>query len=108
MTLAINGTPYDRLLTADWSDRSEGDYLNATHSFNAWRNLVIGADVLTETEFDALYALEGQIVSVDAPPYYDRNATEITYYGAELKKVTGQHNGPLVANVRLDLLVFVV
>lgn len=108
MTLAINGTAYERLLTADWSDRPEGDYLDATGSFNAWRDLAISADVLTATEFDALYALEGQIVSVDAPPYHDRNATPITYYGAELRSVTGRHQGPAVVGVRLDLRVFVI
>ena len=108
MTLAINGTTYERLLTADWGDRPEGDYLDATGSFNAWRDLTIGADVLTATEFDAFYALEGQIVSVDAPPYYDRNATEVRYYGAELRGVTGQHQGPVVVGGRLELRVFVI
>lgn len=100
----INGTTLTHITDANWEDKPEDDYLNGKTPVNQWRNVVLEG-TMEETQFDIIYALEGQQVSVTIPPYDDRNGAFATYYYVILQSVTGDHQGPSMQNVRAELKV---
>lgn len=102
----INGTSLTYITRGDWED----DYDQQAHDGNTpilrWRRHTMRApDGMTAAEFDTLYALEGQKVSITTTNYEDRNSDYKTYYGCDLERVAGRHDGPLVYDVVLDLMV---
>lgn len=107
MTFLINGITISRMTKPDWQD-SPGDSqsLYGAAPTARWRRLVCPAEALTATEWDTLRALEGQRVSVTAPPYADRNAASwVTYYGAIFDRLTGSHEGPIHLSVTAEFMV---
>lgn len=106
-TIQINGTNYTYLVKADWQTDLAGQELAGQTPTERWARLVLAApEGMPAADFDVIFALEGQQVSVAAPPYNDRNASNfITYYGAILEGVSGDHSGPLMTNVVCQLQV---
>ena len=102
----VNGTNLTHITRGDWQEEPEGDYLNGKAIHNRWRRHILQANVTTAAEFDTLYALEGQKISLTTTNYFDRNsANYVTYYGAEVKRVSGQHEGPIMRDVQIECLV---
>jgi hypothetical protein len=104
--VAVNGTAIARLTTANWTDDPASAGLDGSTPRLRWVRVTVGAEVLTAAEFNTLYALEGQRVSVDLPPYGDRNnANYKRYFGALCQRVSGEHSGPAFVGVSCDFLV---
>jgi hypothetical protein len=104
--IALNGVAIPRLTTANWTDDPSSAGLDGSTPRLRWRRVTVGAEVLTAAEFNTIYALEGQRVSVDLPDYSDRNAANYKrYYGALLQRVSGEHSGPAFAGVTAEFLV---
>lgn len=103
----LNGTTASYLMKGDWQVEPGSQALSGQTPAQRWARLVLQApEGMTAEDFDVLYALEGSKVSVDAPPYDDRNNSDYqTYYGADLESVRGEHRGLNVYNVVCELLV---
>ena len=92
----INGTTYTYLNSAAWLDGQPVEILDGTYSYARLRGLTARADeAMSQAEFDSLFALQGQAVSVTCPPYNNPAGDYVTYYQARLVRVTSRHTGPL-------------
>jgi len=107
MAMAINGTAMTYIGKADWKDQPVGMFLTGEVVMNRYRGHTWQANVMTAADFDILYALEGQQVNLTTTNYSDRNGDHITYYNVLFLKISGQHNGPVVENVRADFNILV-
>lgn len=105
--MVINSTTISRLTRPDWQDTpGDSQALAGTTSTARWRRLLAAADALSAAEWNALRAVEGQRVTITAPPYADRNAAAWqTYYGAILERLDGRHEGPIVVGVSAEFMV---
>jgi hypothetical protein len=104
-TFVINGTTLTRVGAANWSELPEAEIFNGKMAKNRWRGLRLGADVVAASEFDVLFALEGGKVALTCPNYSDRNGDYKTYYGVDFLSIRGEHNGPVVENIQIELMV---
>ena len=105
MTYSINGTTIP-VTDSIWQDPPAGQSLAGETIEPRFKPHTWKTNVMTAANFDALYAFEGQQVTLVTNDYADRNNTTfVTYHLAELKAVTGQHSGPLMINVTADFLV---
>ena len=106
-TFKINGTSLTYIVDAQWNERPAGTQYHAGPvPFNRWRGVTLFTEGMTATEFDTLYALEGQRVTTTLPPYNDRNASDyVTYYAAEIRSVSAEHQGPTMGGVTLEMMV---
>lgn len=95
----INGITYTYLNAPDWSDSADSQALDGVTPFLRWHKHTIKTNIMPMTEFDRLYALEGQAVALTTTNYLDRNGDYITYYGAILESVTGKHESINAADV---------
>lgn len=103
---AINGTNVNYVTTPQWIDEpAGGDFFNGKSSHNRWRLHRWESNIMTAAEFNTIYALEGTQVTITTTDYDSRNGDYVTYYVAELKSVSGRHEGPNMASVRADFLV---
>jgi hypothetical protein len=101
----INGATLTYVMEANWQEQPAGDFLNGQAAFNRWRRHTLRTNVMTAAEFDTLYALEGQKVSLTTTNYANRNGDYITYYDVEIKSITVQHDGPLMRDIQVDCLI---
>jgi hypothetical protein len=102
----INGTNINYITEAIWQDIPAGEYLNGKAIINRWRRHIWRTNVMPMSEFDTLYALQGQIVAIATTNYEDRNAADYkTYYGVEFKRISGSHEGPNMQTVICEFLV---
>lgn len=91
---------------ANWIDIPAGQFFNGKTSRNRWRRHIWKTNVMTATEFDSIYALQGQRVSIITTDYDDRNNSNYkTYYNAELMRVGGDQNGPRFENIQIEFNV---
>ena len=103
----INGTNVNHV-TAVWSDRPVNSFLNGKTTANRWRSHRWTSNVMTESEFNTLEALEGQTVSITTTKYSDRNNTNyVTYYDVKFLSITGTHSGPRFEGVSMEFAVLV-
>lgn len=103
--MQINGTEYEQITDAQWLDFLQSTQMSHTSTLALHRRLVMTAQALEPDDWDAIYALEGQRVNVEAPAYSSRN-TYKTYYNAILKKADhASHPGPILTGVTLEFLV---
>lgn len=104
----INGTTYNYLVNVAWMDGQPDEALDGTYSYSRWRNLTARADeAMTQAEFDSLFALMGQSISVTCSPYGNPAADYVTYYQARLVRVASRHAGPLHTGVTAEIEVMV-
>lgn len=101
----INGTTIARILRGDWEDSSAGAGLDGTTARRRWVRHLWGADALSAAEFNTLYALEGQWVTLTTVNYADRNGDYVNYYGVICERVTGNHAGPVFEQVTAEFRV---
>jgi hypothetical protein len=102
----INSTTINYVTKADWEDGAADPGLDGYTSLTRWRRHVWRApEGMPAIEFDTLFALEGQKVNVVTTDYDNRNSDYKTYYGADLKRVSGRHTGPIMVDVSLEFLV---
>jgi len=105
-SVEINNTTLLYVGRPNWDDQTVGGYLTGEVIHNRWRRHIWEANVMPIAEFNSLYAFEGQQVSILTTNYTDRNDTTLKrYYAAELKKVTGAHDGPRFTGVRAEFIV---
>lgn len=104
---AINGTTLTHIDDCQWIDEDYGSYLNGKTTVSRWRTVRLSGQVMEETQFDLLYAQEGQKVSLTIPDYTSRNSDFKIYYGCDLLSIDGDHRGPVFVNVRVELRVLV-
>jgi len=102
---AINGTSINYIGQPDWIDTPQGEFLNGETLQSRWRGHTWAANVMTESEFNFLYALEGQKVSLLTTKHNDRNGDYITYYGVDFRQITGTHDGPRFIDVQLNFMI---
>lgn len=101
----VNGTTINYVVNAQWIERPEDDYLNGQTVRNRWRTHTWQTEVMSASEFNTLYALEGQQVTITTVDYEDRTGNYKTYYGAELRSIGGDHDGPNFQNILIEFLV---
>ena len=102
----INGTTYTYLINVQWADSQPAEAFDGTYSYVRWRTLQArGDEAVTQAEFDSLYALEGQAVSVTCSPWENPAADYVTYYQARIKRVASRHAGPLHTGVVAEIEV---
>ena len=103
----INSVEISRITKGDWLDEpGDAQALDGVTPLARWRRHTWTTEVLSASEFNSLYSLEGQQVSLDTPPYDDRNAADYQrYYGAILQSVTGNHDGSIFTGVSCEFLV---
>ncbi len=89
----------------NWIDQPVGGDLAGQTIINRFRRHLWETNVMPAGDYDALFALLGQKVELRTTNYSDRNGELKTYFGAELKQVSGNHNGPVFENVRAEFLV---
>jgi hypothetical protein len=100
----LNGAAINYINKPDWIDEGS-PVLNGETVFNRWRRHTWRAEVMPVSEFNTVYALEGQTVSLTTTDYSDRNGDYVTYYGARVTNVTGRQSGPLMTDVTIEFLV---
>lgn len=101
----INGTTINRITSANWEDGGQSQGLDGYTPLDSWRRHTWRSNVMTVTEFDTLYALEGQKVSITTTDYSDRNGDYLTYYNVDLERVGGRHEGPRIVDFVAEFLV---
>jgi hypothetical protein len=102
----VNGTNVSYIGEAIWRDRVIGSTLNGQPVVHRWRQHVWRSNGMTVAQFDTLYALAGQSVSLDTTDYLSPNAADYkSYYGAILQDVQGLQRGNVMENVMLQFLV---
>ena len=102
----INATTFARITHADWADDSAGSGLDGTTARLRWvRHVWSAPEGMTAAEYDALFAFQGQRVTLTTTNYEDRNGDFIPYYGAVCERVDGVHSGPVVAGVVAEFRV---
>lgn len=103
---SIDGNTILYISRANWVDRIANSSLDGLTPISSWRGHVWEANIMPISEWDIISALEGQIVPIVTTDYTDRNnTTYVTYYKAILKSISGNHEGPNMANVSFNFLV---
>lgn len=102
----INNTTFIYLNSAAWTDPQPAEVFDGTYTYPRWRGLTARADeAMPQAEFDSLFALQGQAVSVTCPPYGNPAGDYVTYYQARLVRVSSRHAGPLHSSVTAEFEV---
>ncbi len=101
----VNGTTITALVKADWGDEIIDDDLAGQSIRNRWKMHVLQTEAMTAAEYDTLYALQGQKVTLTTTNYRNRNGDYKTYYDAVFLGIEAGHMGPIRQNVRAMLAV---
>lgn len=102
----LNASTFNRITRADWQDESAGVGLDGTTARLRWvRHVWSAPEAMTAAEYDSLFALQGQRVTLTTTNYNERNGDYISYYGAICERVDGQHVGPIVVGVVAEFKV---
>jgi len=91
---AINGTTVEYIGQPDWIDKPLGGYLAGPTTHDRYRDHIWRTNIMTAAEFDTIFALMGQQVSITTTDYNDRDGDYKTYYNVVLESVDGTHEGP--------------
>src|SRR5512147_1995944 len=98
MSVQINGTTYTYLMQPNRDDALQSQALSGGTATNRWALHTIKTNIMPMTEFNNLFALQGQAVTLYTTDYSSRNSYR-TYYKAVLESVTGSHESINAANV---------
>jgi hypothetical protein len=101
----LNGSSLTYPTKAFWTDQSSGSILNGKTPIHRWRDHLWRAEVMTETEYNTLYAQNGQRINITTIDYNDRNGDYKTYYQVKIMSVSGSHNGPIFEGVEVRFKV---
>ncbi len=101
----INSTTLDYIMVGEWREVVESSVLDGQTVHNRWREHVWQTEVMPVTDFDTLYALEGQKVTLTTVDYSDRNNDYVIYYGAEFKRITARHQALNMAQLQCEFMV---
>jgi hypothetical protein len=104
-SFVVNNTHIERITRGDWTDAPAGVGLDGKTGRQRWVSHVWQSNVMSAEEFNSLYSLEGQKVSIKTTNYADRNGDYITYYGVDFKRISGEHAGPIFTGVTCEFLV---
>lgn len=102
----INSTTVSRITKGDWQDEpGDSQSLAGVIPLARWRRHRWQADVLSASEFNTLYALQGQKVKLTTVNYSDRNGDYIDYFGVDFPQISDSHDGPIFTGVSIDFLI---
>lgn len=101
----LNGTNINYIERPDWQTKPVAQALNGVTPIERWARHIWRTNTMAVSEFDTIHVLEGQKVSLTTTNRIDRNGDYITYYGADLERVSGRHRGPVMTNVTVEFLV---
>lgn len=88
----INGVTLNYVMIGEWREVEDSQALDGQTVHNRWReHLWRLNEAMPVSEFNTLYALEGQKVTIVTTDYANRNGAYAIYYGAELRRVAGRH-----------------
>lgn len=98
----FNGSNITHGIEANWDEIPLDMPLAGGTVFNRFRRHSWQAGVLTAAEFVAMRAQLGKAVSLTTTDYSDRNSDFVTYYGATLDRLSGEHSGPVYVGVSAE------
>lgn len=104
----INGTTYSYIETANWQENNlrNGRALDQQTTVNAFRTMVWTTNIMPLSEFDTLYTLEGQEVTLVTVDYSDRDSGNFaTYYGAILERIDANHESTNITSLNVTFRV---
>lgn len=101
----LNGLTLAYIMSGEWREREDSSRLDGQTVHNRWREHVWQTDVMPASEFNALYALEGQKVSLVTTNYLNRNGDYQVYYGAELRRISARHISLNMQQLTCEFLV---
>lgn len=101
----LNGTELDYVTGADWQDTAEAGSLAGVSPLRRRRRHVWRARVMPMAEFLSLQAQEGALAAITTTNYSDRNGDYVTYYGAEIERVSCRHEATNAEEVTVEFLV---
>ena len=101
----INGVTLDYIMTGDWIDTAVDSVLDGQTVHNRYRPHIWLSNVQTVANFNTLYALEGQQVTITTTNQNDKNVDFIQYFGVLFKSINAQHAAKNLEQVRCEFLV---
>lgn len=102
----VNGTTINRVTGLQWLEQPVNDKrLNGQPVYHRWRRHLGRARVVTQDEFDTLFATLGTRVELTTVDYADRNGDYKTYYTAEAIGIEAVHEGPAFVEVEMEFWV---
>ncbi len=101
----INDTTADYIQRADWVNSKVAEALDGDTARQRWVKHVWQGNVMDVDEFDTIFALEGQTVSITTTNYDDRNDDYLTYYGVKFLSIVSEHVSRIMENIRCEFLV---
>jgi len=99
----INGTPLTFITSAQWDDKNNTKKLDGQVLINNYQRHTWGAVVMLVPEYDSLFALEGQLVTINTIDFDD--LLIFKEYQAILTRVDGTHAGINMAGVNLSFVI---
>jgi len=105
MTFEINSTPLTFIAAAQWNDLNLTSKVDGQVLINNYQRHTWGTNVMAMAEYDLLFALQGQKVSISTIDIDTRNTFRI--YQAILQDVNGTQAGINMVGVSLRFLVIV-
>ena len=104
---AFNGTTVNYITEAPWDQPVVDTSLNLISTHNRFYGLTWLANVMPVATWNTFNAARGSVASITTPPPSNPNGDYVTYYGARVDEVTGEHVGLNMLNVRIRFLVSV-
>ena len=101
----INGTTLDYIMTGDWQDAEVDSVLDGQMVHNRYRRHIWLSNVQTIANFNTLYALEGQIVTITTTNQSNKNAAFLQYFGVFFQRIAAQHAAKNLEQIRCEFLV---
>ena len=102
---ALNGVTYAYIEEAKWLENDQGKALDGEAVHNRWRGHSWLTQIMPISEFDVLYALEGQKVVITTTDYEDRNGDYKVYYVADLRQVFSRHVSQNMQQLQCEFLI---
>ncbi len=105
MPFEINGTALTYIQSANWDDMNLTQKLDGTTLINNHQQHTWGTNIMTASEFDSLFALQGQRVRIRTIDIDGR--LSFKDYMGDFLSINGTHQGVNFAGVSLKFLVVV-
>jgi hypothetical protein len=103
---AINGTALTYITGADWESFPVADDLLGQRRFNRFKRHIWRLnEAMPMTQWEIIYPLEGDIVSITTTDPADINAAFVTFYGVNFESITGKNEATNMAGVTCEFLV---
>lgn len=101
----INGTTIEYIQKADWENAPAGEALDGQTARQRWVKHIWQSNVMPVSEFDTIFSLEGETVTLITTNFNDRNGDYIQYFGVQFSKIVNQHVSVLMESIRCEFLV---